>query len=396
MADSVFKRIRRVVTGVDAQGRSCVEFDGLAPKFHENPTGATRGHTDFWVWEETPPPLRTDDAGSWPYTFPGPAEGGHLRAVQSRSRPKDLGYSEANDPIRVDPHPPTMVPTGRRWDRGGRNSYIGDHHKTETVDYAILLEGERVLGLDDGEIIWRPGDVVIDVAAWHQWGSPREHGIVLFDMISAKFVDGPQGLVQGNHKPMVGDKNMKLPAGVKPTRRIVVADREPGKSCLISDGPSPDMRYDPARPGFAATRLWVTDTHPAQILGETLHLPHNLLPPKNGTVCRVYTIPPDSTWKGKAGEAEVKAYFTAIGAPQASTYAKAAPSPYMQKTRTLDFCVVIHGEVTLVLDTAEVKLKQGDVVIQRGTNHAWSNTSGEPAVVAVNSHDARDGEPQHK
>jgi hypothetical protein len=396
MADTPIKRIRRVVTGVDAQGRSCVNWDSPAPKFKDYPTGATRGHTDFWVWEETPPPLRGDDAGNFPYDFPGPVEGGHLRAVQSRSRSTDPAYNEANDPINVAPHAPTMVSTGRRWDRGGRNSYIGDHHKTETVDYAILIEGERVLGLDDGEVIWRPGDVVIDVAAWHQWGSPREHGIVVFDMISAKFVDGPQGLIQGNHQPMVGDKNMKLPDGVKPTRRIVVADREPGKSCLVSDGPSPDMRYDPARPGFAATRLWVTDSHPAQIVAETLHLPHNLLPPKSGTVCRVYTLPPDSKWQGKAGEAEVKAYFAAMGSPQASRYAKGAPHPYMQNTGTLDFCVVVHGEPTLVLDTAEVKLKPTDVVILRGGNHAWANRSGEPAVVAVNSHDAHDGEAKRK
>jgi uncharacterized cupin superfamily protein len=61
----------------------------------------------------------------------------------------------------------------------------------------------------------------------------------------------------------------------------------------------------------------------------------------------------------------------------------------MQKTGALDFCIVMEGEVILVLDTEEVVLRQGDVVIQRGTNHAWNNRSGRPAVVAIASHAGR-------
>jgi uncharacterized cupin superfamily protein len=60
----------------------------------------------------------------------------------------------------------------------------------------------------------------------------------------------------------------------------------------------------------------------------------------------------------------------------------------MQKTRTLDFCLVLEGEITLVLDTEEVHLKAGDTVVQRGTNHAWSNRSDRPCTIAFSSHDA--------
>jgi uncharacterized cupin superfamily protein len=59
----------------------------------------------------------------------------------------------------------------------------------------------------------------------------------------------------------------------------------------------------------------------------------------------------------------------------------------MQKTRTLDFCIVLEGEIVLMLDAQEVKLKAGDFVVQRGTNHAWSNRSNNAAVVATASHD---------
>ena len=171
--------------------------------------------------------------------------------------------------------------------------------------------------------------------------------------------------------------------------RIVTIDREAGRGVLVSDGPAPDVRSDPARPGFAQARLWVTDSTPAKIVYETLHLPHTLEPPARGTVLRVVTFPPDARWKGKVGAAQVAAYFQSMGSPGASTYSPQAPHPYMQKTRTLDFCIVLEGEIVLVLDTQEVKLKAGEIVVQRGTHHAWSNRSTRPAVVAIASHDGR-------
>jgi mannose-6-phosphate isomerase-like protein (cupin superfamily) len=210
--------------------------------------------------------------------------------------------------------------------------------------------------------------------------------MMAFDMIAARFVDGEAGLAQGNDKPMRGVP--KLPDGVKPTRRIVTIDRQPGKSSVVSDGPAPDVKTDAARPGYACARLWVTDSTPAKIVFETLHLPHTLEPPARGTVCRVETFPPDDTWKGKVGAAQVQAFYRAVGSPSASTYSPLAPHPYMQKTRTVDFCIVLDGEITLVLDTQEVALKTGDIVIQRGTHHAWSNRSNHPAAVAISSHDA--------
>ena len=175
----------------------------------------------------------------------------------------------------------------------------------------------------------------------------------------------------------------------KPVRRIVCVDNDEGKSEAIMDGPSPDVRTDPARPGFASTRIWVTDATPARIKGirETLHLPHTLEPPPRGSVCRIVTFPPDETFRGNVGAKEVEAFFRAMGSPRASTYSPDAPHPYMQKTRTLDFCLVLEGEITLVLDTEEVALKAGDTVVQRGTNHAWSNRSSKPCVMAFSSHD---------
>ena len=114
-----------------------------------------------------------------------------------------------------------------------------------------------------------------------------------------------------------------------------------------------------------------------------------LVPPAKGSVLNVFTFPPDATWKGKVGEKEVKAYFESVGAPRASTYSANGPHPYMQKTRTLDLCIVLEGEVVLVLDTQEVTVRQGEFVVNRGSNHAWSNRSGKPAVGAIACHDGK-------
>jgi uncharacterized cupin superfamily protein len=94
------------------------------------------------------------------------------------------------------------------------------------------------------------------------------------------------------------------------------------------------------------------------------------------------TFPPDRVFEGKIAAEQVAAYFASTGSPEASTYSPTAPHPYMQKTATLDFCLVLKGRITLVLDTQEVELEAGDTVVQRGTNHAWSNRSSEPCTIA--------------
>jgi uncharacterized cupin superfamily protein len=177
----------------------------------------------------------------------------------------------------------------------------------------------------------------------------------------------------------------------KPVRRIVTIDNARGSSEAIADGPAPDRRNDPARPGFESTRIWVTGSSPVKIgkFRDTVDLPHALEPPPRGSLCRIVTIPPDASWRRKVGASEVAAFFRQMGSPQASTYAASAPHPYMQQTRTLDFCLILDGEVTLVLDTEVVHLTAGDTVVQRGTNHAWSNRSDQPCRIAISSHDAR-------
>ena len=100
---------------------------------------------------------------------------------------------------------------------------------------------------------------------------------------------------------------------IKPVRRIVCIDDNEKSKC-ISDAPTPDVRLDPARPGYASTRIWVTDRTPARLknVRESLNAPHTIEPPSGGSVCRVVTFPPDASYKGKIGAKEVQAFFAAM------------------------------------------------------------------------------------
>jgi quercetin dioxygenase-like cupin family protein len=378
---------RRVVTGVDSSGHSKVTWDGESEKMHAPSMGSGRRYTDLWIWNESPALLGgSNDDANLGYNFPGPPQGGHLRVVRAEGPPKN--YDASSDKDLLPPHAPKVVPPGRMWDRGYNNAFTSPMHKTESVDYGIVLTGERVLILDDCELTMRPGDVVIQVGAWHRWACRGDGATMMFDMIAAQFEDGDAGLGQGSDQPISLPEDFKFPAGVRPVRRIVTIDREPGRSSLVSDGPAPDIWLDPARPGFASTRLWVTDSAPAKIVFETLQIPNRLLPPPGGSVLNVVTLPPDKSWEGRVSENDIRGYFAAMGAPHASQYGQ-GKHPYMQRTPTLDFCAVIEGEVALILDNEEVNLRPGQIVVQRGTRHAWSNRTKAPAIVAIASHDAR-------
>jgi uncharacterized cupin superfamily protein len=179
---------------------------------------------------------------------------------------------------------------------------------------------------------------------------------------------------------------------VKPSRRIVTIDDEEGKSHAVADGPSPDAQSDPARPGFLSERIWVTGSSPARIgpfRDAASSYPRSLEPPRGGSMCRIVTFPPEAHYHGRIGADDVAAFFHAAGSPGASVYSPAAAHPYKQMTPTLDFCLILEGQITLVLDTGEVELKAGDTVVQRGTTHAWSNRSSRPCRIAISSHDAR-------
>jgi hypothetical protein len=104
-------------------------------------------------------------------------------------------------------------------------------------------------------------------------------------------------------------------------------------------------------------------------------------------VCRAVEYPPEASYIRNITPADVRAWFTAMGSPDASVTSNGGTQhPYMQRTSSLDFCSIFEGEITLVLDDAEVELEAGDQVILRGVSHAWSNRSDKQCIVLMSQH----------
>lgn len=167
-------------------------------------------------------------------------------------------------------------------------------------------------------------------------------------------------------------------------RRVVTGHDENGKAIVISDGLAPAVRTNPLRPGHISVDLWKTDASPVTLSASesdpTLG-PKQIHPPKNGTVFRISEIAPETEGLRNLDAAKAKEIFKAMGNENASTAGRGGRHPFMHRTETIDYAVVLSGEITMLLDDTDIQLKAGDVVIQRGTNHAWSNRSDKPALM---------------
>lgn len=165
-----------------------------------------------------------------------------------------------------------------------------------------------------------------------------------------------------------------------PIHRVVTGHDAHGKAIITSNGALPTVIELTAIPGTIFHEVWSTTGTPAPVDNEAdpstgaLMLP----PPKSGTRMRFVDIPPDTADYLAHGAARMKEAFAQIGDVAASTVKKDSPHPLMHRTESVDYGIVIEGEMTLVLDDSEVQLKAGSVVVQRGTNHAWANRSGKP------------------
>lgn len=167
-------------------------------------------------------------------------------------------------------------------------------------------------------------------------------------------------------------------AALRQPQRYVTGHDAAGRACVSLEGPAPLVLPLPAIPGTTFHEMWATTAVPALLDNgpESIAPPLRLPPPQGGSRIRLVDIPPDTPEFLAGGSARMAEAFTAIGDAAASTVHADSPHPLMHRTETLDYGIVIEGEVVLVLDKEERVLRPGDVVVQRGTNHAWANRSG--------------------
>jgi hypothetical protein len=166
---------------------------------------------------------------------------------------------------------------------------------------------------------------------------------------------------------------------VRELRRIVTGHDAEGKSAIVIDGPpTPFGAY------------WMTDATPVDNTspGDAGVQVRKLEPAAGGSIFRFAEIPPeDSKLSREEREHQTAKLFAQMDA--AHCRPDTSRHPGMHKTRTIDYVVLLSGEVTLLLEKGEVDLKPFDVVVQRGTNHAWVNKGKAPALIAAVLIDAK-------
>jgi len=186
-------------------------------------------------------------------------------------------------------------------------------------------------------------------------------------------------------------RNKTLKPRLRNIRRIVTGHDVRGRSVIVSDAPSPHVMTLRGIPTFGVTEIWTTDSMPAdnRPAKDPCKVPAQLAPPKRGTVVRVVEFPPDKRWIASADRDQAFASMGRSGAQALAHDASASRHPMMHRTQTVDYAIVLSGEIWALMDSDETKMKAGDILVQRGTNHAWSNRSNKPCLVAFVLIDAK-------
>jgi quercetin dioxygenase-like cupin family protein len=151
-------------------------------------------------------------------------------------------------------------------------------------------------------------------------------------------------------------------------RRLVTGIGPDGRSTIVMEDVARHATVGHDTPTYVATQLWRTESTPADNTGPVRD-PYDtdqqvsVGPSESGTVFRTLELPPDAEWRFDAEGNEIRplAFHT---------------------TRSIDYAIVLSGEIYAVLDDTEVKMTAGDVLVQRGTRHAWANRSDASCVMA--------------
>ena len=150
-----------------------------------------------------------------------------------------------------------------------------------------------------------------------------------------------------------------------------------GKAVVLIDGAAPNAKLRKAT-GLTSTLLWVTDEAPAgnSESEDSAERDIGVAPPACGSIFRVVDFPP-ATSVGAVDNAAMLEEMGIAGGAHADPR-----DANMHRTRSIDYAVVISGEIDMLLDDSEVHLQTGDVLVQRGTNHAWVNRGKENCRIA--------------
>jgi hypothetical protein len=164
----------------------------------------------------------------------------------------------------------------------------------------------------------------------------------------------------------------KPSARPRPVRRIVTGESAEGKSIFISDGPTPNHTTHPGSP--PAQVVWATGAAAAPGVDPAPAGRVFAFHSKHGSLLRVVDFAPDDSYD----QARLAEFLDEHGVREE----RSARHFWFHKTPSLDYAIVLEGEIYALMDEGERLMQAGDILIQRATNHSWSNRSGKPCRMA--------------
>ena len=297
--------IRRIVTGHDADGKAVVTMDGPATN-HKWSSRDDVVSTLIWSTHECPAEMWTDEDFGARIVGTQPPKNGSRFCV-----------------IEFGPHTP------------------GRMHRTDTVDYLMVISGKIDMDMDDSTVTMEAGDMMVQQGTNHAWTNRYDEPC----RIAFVLVDGkpPPGGSLAIAEPMPPTPQPARPVPPEyAIRRIVTSHDADGKAVVMWDGPQ--SQWSKRERGNVTSLLWGSDETPAEYMTrEDFGARENEIEP-----------PPRGTW------------FRAIDYP-------AGGPGRMHRTDTVDLIVCLRGKIDMELDDSTVTMNAGDVMVQQGTNHSWIN-----------------------
>jgi hypothetical protein len=169
-------------------------------------------------------------------------------------------------------------------------------------------------------------------------------------------------------------------------RRVVTTIDKNDRAVVLFDSDNP---HNFKRQHGTVSRLfWVTGESPADITGNADRAANfkGIAPPVGGSVLRIVDFPP-TTPEMEALDVNYQQHAIGELSPKRGLPPR---HPFMHRTRSVDYALVLSGEIDMLLDEGEIHLKAGDVLVQQGTNHAWVNRGKEPCRIAFVLIDAKE------
>jgi quercetin dioxygenase-like cupin family protein len=322
--------VRRVVTGHDDTGRAVFVSDATPPATIETPTGIGSSVL-FWL----DGPAVDGDAGGDPDADRGlepPVSGCIWRLVRL-------------------PVPPPDEPTERHWVRaGGDDDSPPGMHATDTLDFVMVLDGQLVLGLDDGDHLLRAGDAVVQRGTRHRWRVVGDRACLCSFLMIRPDPVAPRPSVA------LQPRAAASATGLGPRRLLTGLDSS-GRSCAAFDGEAPVVLAPAGSTGSVMADLWQTGGRVARVdQGGDGEGPWELDPLGGGVAFRLAQLP--------AGDD-----------PAARRW---------HTTASIDLVLILSGRIELSLPGLEpVILLPGEAVVQRATEHKWQPLGDDPVRMAA-------------